>query len=614
MASPPKRAGPRPVPGPSNPVLLATQAKWLFTDAELKRTPSQLDGMKWEDEQISRSKGVNFIAQVGIMLKLPQITIATAAVYFHRFFMRYSMVVIPPHRIGIHPYEIAATSLFLSTKVEENVRKMREFVVACCRVGQKQPNLIVDEQSKEFWKWRDTILHHEDLLLEALCFDIQLEQPYRILYDFLIFFGVIENKAVRNASWAFVNDSAYTVLCLQFTARTIAAAALYAAAMHCGIGFEDDDAGQVWWKQVDVDIPTVRRACTRLAELYENNAMQRHSPNYPTTPVPPDCDLSEKTRIARPGAATPPPTTNADEPAKKEASPQDNTTRNATTESNLPQKPSANDSAATERPRPLSRGAPTAGEGTADDHSLLRPEVASENSRTARGYSPVRSADGGNSLKRPREPEEDWRGGGRRGYSKMHDGRTDTWAESMNGDDRYSSKRPRTGTGEYNNSYARDRDRDRYLDRDRERDRQGWDRYRDDHRGEYGGGRSYGRDHYHYDRRERERDRDWGRDRDRDRDSYRDRDWDSYRESYRDRDRDRDRDRYRDQHRYRDRYYHPYDNADSDSRHRRGPHRPPPPPPPPIPHQERRKQEARDQEAREKAEAEANGSEEGELL
>ncbi|KAA8646113.1 hypothetical protein EYZ11_005516 [Aspergillus tanneri] len=287
----------RPVPAPSNPVLLAAQAQWLFTDEELTRTPSQLDGMKIEAEYTSRSKGVNFITQVGIMLKLPQLTLATAAVYLHRFFMRYSMVDLP-QRPGMHPYPIAATSLFLATKVEENVRRMRELVVACCRVAQKQPNLVVDEQSKEFWKWRDTILHHEDLVLEAVCFDLQLEQPYRILFDFLCFFGVNENKPVRNAAWAFVNDSMFTVLCLQFSARTIAAAALYAAARHCDVGFQDDSLGRPWWEQIDVDLVQVRRACTRIAQLYENNAMQKHTQYYPTTPIVSD-EGTEKTRIPR---------------------------------------------------------------------------------------------------------------------------------------------------------------------------------------------------------------------------------------------------------------------------------------------------------------------------
>jgi Cyclin, N-terminal domain len=66
-------------------------------------------------EQSNRSKGVNFITQVGMLLKLPQLTLATASVYLHRFFMRHFMVDLP-NWPGLHHYAIAATALFLATK------------------------------------------------------------------------------------------------------------------------------------------------------------------------------------------------------------------------------------------------------------------------------------------------------------------------------------------------------------------------------------------------------------------------------------------------------------------------------------------------------------------
>ncbi|KAF3491504.1 cyclin [Arthroderma uncinatum] len=274
----------KPVPSPSNPVLVSNESQWLFTDSDLRYAPSILDGMSMETEHTQRSKGVNFITQVGILLKLPQLTLCTASVYMHRFFMRYSMVDLP-QRPGRHPYPIAATALFLATKVEENCRKMKELIVACCRVALKQPNVIVDEQSKEFWKWRDTILHNEDLLLEALCFDLQLEQPYRLLYDFICFFQVQDDKRLRNSAWAFVNDSTFTVLCVQFGARTIAASALYAAARHCDSTFKDDEAGRPWWEQIDVDLKEVRRACNRMAEIYDNYPLPKPGQKYAPTPV-----------------------------------------------------------------------------------------------------------------------------------------------------------------------------------------------------------------------------------------------------------------------------------------------------------------------------------------
>lgn len=256
-----------------NPVLERAQSQWIFSSAELRRAPSVLDGMDITQEQSNRSKGVNFITQVGMLLKLPQLTLATASVYLHRFFMRHSMVDLP-NRPGLHHYAIAATALFLATKVEENCRKMKELVVACCRVAQKQPSLIVDEQSKEYWKWRDTILHNEDLLLEALCFDLQLEQPYRILFDFLCYYGVQNDKNLRNVSWAYLNDANLTTMCLLFPPRLIAGSALYAAAKFTGATFPDEQ-GRPWWEHLGLDIGDIRRAVDLMAEIYESSVMPR---------------------------------------------------------------------------------------------------------------------------------------------------------------------------------------------------------------------------------------------------------------------------------------------------------------------------------------------------
>ncbi|KAI4175336.1 MAG: hypothetical protein LQ343_001711 [Gyalolechia ehrenbergii] len=252
-----------------NEVLQIVESQWIFTDTELLRTPSILDGLSPEKERENRGKGVNFIFQVGIMLKLPQVTLATASVLLHRFFMRHSMVD-APGRPGFHYYSMAATSIFLATKVEEDCRKMRELVIACVRVAQKDPHKLVDEQDKEFWRWKDNILHNEDVLLEALCFDLTLEPPYKVLFDYLTYFGESENRRLRNSAWAFINDSCMTSLCLLFSSRTIAASALYAAAKHCGTNIFDDDDGRPWWETVGIELKVIKRACNYLAAVYEN--------------------------------------------------------------------------------------------------------------------------------------------------------------------------------------------------------------------------------------------------------------------------------------------------------------------------------------------------------
>lgn len=73
-------------------VLAESEQQWIFTEEELLRTPSICDGMPLEEERQTRYKGNYFITQVGIMLKLPQTTLSTAAVFFNRYLMRKSLV------------------------------------------------------------------------------------------------------------------------------------------------------------------------------------------------------------------------------------------------------------------------------------------------------------------------------------------------------------------------------------------------------------------------------------------------------------------------------------------------------------------------------------------
>ena len=73
------------------------------------------------------------------MLKLPQQTLTTASLFMQRFMMRRSFVSGKGGR-ALHHYEIAATSLFLATKVEESCRRVREIIIACCRTAQRNPS------------------------------------------------------------------------------------------------------------------------------------------------------------------------------------------------------------------------------------------------------------------------------------------------------------------------------------------------------------------------------------------------------------------------------------------------------------------------------------------
>jgi hypothetical protein len=302
----------RRIPGLPNPVVAAAQQKWLFTDEELERTPSRIDNISRGEEDHIRHRAVEFIWQVSMMLKMPPQTSMTATVFMHRFLMRYSLQGHYPEISSnlMHPKVIAGVALFVAFKVDETMRRMKDFVIACCRVALKQADMIVDEQSKDYWKWRDLLLQNESTMLEVLCFDLQLESPYRILWDYSLFFNVQDNRPLRHAAYAFLNDSTYTVLCLRFSPRVIAAAALYAAARHCNVAFPDDDEGRPWWVRIDVRIDDLIRACKLIVQIYER-VHQHLSKGYPDFAISDPPIPQDPTRLSQDPPST---ATSADAP------------------------------------------------------------------------------------------------------------------------------------------------------------------------------------------------------------------------------------------------------------------------------------------------------------
>ncbi|KAK5169604.1 uncharacterized protein LTR77_005581 [Saxophila tyrrhenica] len=315
-------------PKSPNRVLAEAEAQWIFSEAELANTPSIQDGMSQADEKDTRAKGVNFIIQVGVMLKLPQLTLSTAAIFFQRFLMRASL---KKERNGIprlHHFQSAATALFVAAKVEESSRKMKELILAFCRVAQKNPNLIIDEQNKDWWKWKDCVLYNEDVLMETICFDFTVESPHRQLFEMLKYYGIEHNKRLRNAAWSFVTDSSNTQLCLLCSSRTIAIAALYAACRYSDVSLPDDSKGRSWWEAQHVRLKDLRKAIEFMCTNYDPTSNKINGVSVGgnaegdgsiyvglLTPGDGEADLGERTRLKEdqvqdntsPAASQPPP-------------------------------------------------------------------------------------------------------------------------------------------------------------------------------------------------------------------------------------------------------------------------------------------------------------------
>merc|ERR1719225_1341704 len=120
----------------------SAKAKWYFTPERLSNTPSVEAGIPIEKELSYRQQAANFIQDMGQRLRVTQLCINTAIVYMQRFYMFHSFT-------KFHRNTIAAASLFLAAKVEEQPRKL-EHVIKVSHVCLNRDQPTFDCKSEQY--------------------------------------------------------------------------------------------------------------------------------------------------------------------------------------------------------------------------------------------------------------------------------------------------------------------------------------------------------------------------------------------------------------------------------------------------------------------------------
>ncbi|KAI0807117.1 cyclin-like protein [Fomes fomentarius] len=202
----------------------SSSSQWRFPISALHKTPSKMTSdIPLERELYDRSRGVEFLYRLGVSLGLPSSAMYTAATWFHRFYMRYSME-------DYHRQDVAASCIFLATKTEECGRKLRDVAkVVCSKINKIDIKQIPDD-SKDVEECQTSILLTEEVLLEGLCFDFVVDSPHAELVD-LFDARSSNNQQVEECAWSIANDSYRTPLCILYPPKVVAAAC-YVLAEH----------------------------------------------------------------------------------------------------------------------------------------------------------------------------------------------------------------------------------------------------------------------------------------------------------------------------------------------------------------------------------------------
>ncbi|XP_011011211.1 PREDICTED: cyclin-T1-3-like isoform X2 [Populus euphratica] len=238
---------------------------WYFSRKEIEEnSPSRQDGIDLKKEAYLRKSYCTFLQDFGMRLKVPQVTIATAIIFCHRFFLRQS-------HAKNDRRTIATVCMFLAGKVEETPRPLKDVILVSYEIiHKKDPEAVQRIKQKEVYEQqKEIILHGERVVLATLGFDLNLLHPYKPLVDAIKKFKVAQN-ALAQVAWNFVNDGLRTSLCLQFKPHHIAAGAIFLAAKFLKVKLPSD-AEKVWWQEFDVTPRQLEEVSNQMLELYEQN-------------------------------------------------------------------------------------------------------------------------------------------------------------------------------------------------------------------------------------------------------------------------------------------------------------------------------------------------------
>ncbi|XP_057454061.1 cyclin-T1-3-like [Lotus japonicus] len=252
-------------------------SRWYFSRKEIEEnSPSKQDGVDLKKEAYLRKSYCTFLQDLGMRLKVPQVTIATAIIFCHRFFLRQSHAK-NDRRI------IATVCMFLAGKVEETPRPLKDVILVSYEIIHKKDPAAVQriKQKDVYEQQKELILLGERVVLATLGFDLNVHHPYKPLVEAIKKFKVAQN-ALAQVAWNFVNDGLRTSLCLQFKPHHIAAGAIFLAAKFLKVKLPSDGE-KVWWQEFDVTPRQLEEVSNQMLELYEQNRMAQSNDVEGTT-------------------------------------------------------------------------------------------------------------------------------------------------------------------------------------------------------------------------------------------------------------------------------------------------------------------------------------------
>ncbi|NXP76054.1 CCNL1 protein, partial [Ramphastos sulfuratus] len=257
-----------PVPGPGAVLIgdrlysgvLITLENCLLPEHTLRFTPSMSSGLDPDTETELRVTGCELIQAAGILLRLPQVAMATGQVLFQRFFYTKSFVK--------HSMEhVSMACVHLASKIEEAPRRIRDVInvfhrLRHLREKKKPVPLILDQ---EYVNLKNQIIKAERRVLKELGFCVHVKHPHKIIVMYLQVLECERNQHLVQTSWNYMNDSLRTDVFVRFQPESIACACIYLAARTLEIPLPNRPH---WFLLFGATEEEIQEICLKILQLY----------------------------------------------------------------------------------------------------------------------------------------------------------------------------------------------------------------------------------------------------------------------------------------------------------------------------------------------------------
>ncbi|KAK1944644.1 Cyclin-L1-1 [Phytophthora citrophthora] len=249
--------------------------------SSLSSSPSSQDGVTLDVERLHRSFGCELIQEAGVLLRLPQVVMATAQTLLQRFYYRKSLR-------QFDAFRVAVSCLFLAAKVEEKPKRIKDVVGVFYAMYRRRKwkrstvsQQLVDLDGATFTQWRMWLIMVERQVLIDLGFSVYnvTEHPHKyVLYYVKVLDG---SSNLAQQAWGYINDSMRADLCVRYKAQVIACAAIFLASRFQGVALPENPP---WYALFDVEKSQLYTVSVAIMELYKQEKVQWLEPLTETNP------------------------------------------------------------------------------------------------------------------------------------------------------------------------------------------------------------------------------------------------------------------------------------------------------------------------------------------